>query len=128
MLNLPVAAEAIARLRAKADASAYDVVTWQGRCPEEHVEAFCAMRTRMENDVPVGEIDLVPVVIDEARLRLGEQRIARATTRSPRLPGVAATASSGATPSSTSPMRPTTSTRTTPWSCPSTAVTGSARC
>jgi GNAT superfamily N-acetyltransferase len=77
VLDLPVPAEAIERLRAKADDAAYDVVTWQGRCPDEHVEAFCAMRTRMESDVPVGDIDLEPVVMDEARLRTGEARLAR---------------------------------------------------
>ncbi len=77
MLDLPVAPGEISRLRAKTDAAAYEVVTWQGRCPDEHVEAFCDMRTRMENDVPTGEIDLDPVVVDETRLRNGEERIAR---------------------------------------------------
>ncbi|MEO6509827.1 MAG: GNAT family N-acetyltransferase [Nocardioides sp.] len=77
VLRLPVADGEIERLRATVDATAYDVITWQGRCPDEHVEAFCAMRTRMENDVPVGEIDYEPVVVDETRLRIGEERVAR---------------------------------------------------
>ena len=76
MLELPVAAEAIEALRARAlaDATAYEVLTWQGRCPDEHVEAYAAMRTRMENDVPIGEIDHEPVLIDVERVRAGEQR------------------------------------------------------
>jgi GNAT superfamily N-acetyltransferase len=77
LLALPVADEALARLSAKTDGTAYEVLTWQGRCPDEHVAAFCEMRTRMENDVPTGEIDLVPVVIDEERLRTSEERLSR---------------------------------------------------
>jgi GNAT superfamily N-acetyltransferase len=76
LLDLPVPAGSIERLRAKADGSAYDVVTWQGRCPDEHLAAFCEMRTRMENDVPTGDIDLDPVVVDEERVRTGEARLA----------------------------------------------------
>lgn len=77
VVDLPVPEGLIERLRAKADAAAYDIVTWQGHCPDEHVAAFCAMRTRMENDVPTGDIDLEPVVVDEERLRTGERRLAR---------------------------------------------------
>ena len=76
MLDLPVAAAAIEALRsrARADAAAYEILTWQDRCPDEHVEAFAAMRTRMQNDVPTGEVDYEPIVIDVERLRAGEQR------------------------------------------------------
>jgi GNAT superfamily N-acetyltransferase len=79
MLGLPVPAEDIEALRARAqvDAAAYEILTWQERCPDEHVEAFAAMRTRMENDVPIGEIDYEPVVIDVERLRAGEERTSR---------------------------------------------------
>ncbi len=79
MLDLPVSADAIEALRsrARADAAAYEILTWQNRCPDEHVEAFAAMRTRMQNDVPTGEIDADPIVIDVERLRTGEQRIAK---------------------------------------------------
>jgi GNAT superfamily N-acetyltransferase len=76
LLTLPVPDETVVRLRAKADPAAYEIVTWRGRCPDEHVAAFCEMRTRMENDVPTGDIDLEPVVVDEKRLRIGEARIA----------------------------------------------------
>jgi GNAT superfamily N-acetyltransferase len=77
MLRLPVAQEEIDRLRAKADAAAYDVITWTGPCPDEHLAAFCEMQTRMSNDVPVGGIDYEPVVVDEARQRAREERVFR---------------------------------------------------
>jgi GNAT superfamily N-acetyltransferase len=76
-LDLPVPAEDVERLRAKADAPAYEVLTWQGRCPDELIAAFCDLRTRMENDVPTGDVDLEPVVVDEERVRTGEERLAK---------------------------------------------------
>ena len=73
----PCRADQVARLRAKVDATAYDVLTWTGACPEEHLDAFCEMHTRMSSDVPVGEIDYEPVVIDAERLRAREERVLR---------------------------------------------------
>src|SRR3546814_951881 len=49
---------------------------WGERCPDEHVEAFCEMRTQMARDVPSGEIDYLPHVVDETRLRTDEDRVA----------------------------------------------------
>jgi GNAT superfamily N-acetyltransferase len=77
LLSLPVDAAQIARLRAKLEETAYDVLTWTGACPDEHLEAFCELHTRMSSDVPVGEIDCEPVVVDAERLRGREQRILR---------------------------------------------------
>jgi GNAT superfamily N-acetyltransferase len=77
LLDLPVPDDRIAGLRAKADAPAYDVLTWTGPCPDEHLEAFCEMHTRMSTDVPVGDIDYQPVVIDAERLRAREERVFR---------------------------------------------------
>ena len=49
MLGLPVARRGHrGAARAGSDAAAYEILTWQERCPDEHVEAFAAMRTRME--------------------------------------------------------------------------------
>jgi GNAT superfamily N-acetyltransferase len=59
-------------------ADGWEVVTWGARCPDEFAAAYCRMRTQMENDVPRGEVDYEPVVFDEERLRVGEERIARA--------------------------------------------------
>lgn len=57
---------------------AYDVVTWRGRCPDEHREAYLAMRNQMNTDVPMGDLDLEPEVIDDERLAASEDRLLRA--------------------------------------------------
>lgn len=57
---------------------AYDLVAWQGRCPDEHREAYLAMRNQMNADVPTGELDLDAEVLDDARLAASEERLARA--------------------------------------------------
>ena len=57
---------------------AYDVVTWRGRCPDEHRGAYLAMRNQMNADVPTGELDLEPEVLDDARLAMSEERLMRA--------------------------------------------------
>jgi GNAT superfamily N-acetyltransferase len=54
---------------------AYDVVTWRGRCPDEHRAAYLAMRNQMNADVPTGELDLEPTVLDDARLASSEERL-----------------------------------------------------
>jgi len=79
VLRLPVPGEHLAALRASvADrAPGYDVVTWGNRCPDEYVDGYCEMRTQMSNDVPVGEVDYHPIVIDEERVRTEEERASR---------------------------------------------------
>jgi GNAT superfamily N-acetyltransferase len=77
MLDLPVPVSAVADLRARSDATGYEILTWPGACPPEHVEQFCALHTRMAQDVPIGEIDYEPVVMDEERLRARERRVLR---------------------------------------------------
>lgn len=57
---------------------AYDVVTWRGRCPDEHRPAYLAMRNQMNADVPTGELDLEPAVLDDARLASSEERLMKA--------------------------------------------------
>ena len=56
---------------------AYRVVSWRGRCPDEHREAYLAMRNQMNADVPVGDLDLDAEVLDDARLAVSETRLAR---------------------------------------------------
>ena len=56
---------------------AYDLVTWRGRCPDEHRPAYLAMRNQMNADVPTGELDLEAAVLDDLRLAASEQRLAR---------------------------------------------------
>lgn len=57
---------------------AYDVVRWAGRCPDEHRADYLAMRNQMNVDVPVGELELEPVVMDEERLAASEERLMQA--------------------------------------------------
>jgi GNAT superfamily N-acetyltransferase len=57
---------------------AYDVVTWRGRCPDEHREAYLAMRNQMNADVPSGELDLEVATLDDARLASSEERLVKA--------------------------------------------------
>jgi len=78
LLPLPVPAEQVERLRVSLpDLNGYELVAWGVRCPDEHVEAYCRMRTQMEADAPTGELDLESVVFDEDRLRTSEERLAR---------------------------------------------------
>lgn len=57
---------------------AYDVVTWRGRCPDEHRSAYLAMRNQMNADVPTGELDLESELLDDERLAASEERLVRA--------------------------------------------------
>jgi GNAT superfamily N-acetyltransferase len=57
---------------------AYEVVLWRGRCPEEHRAAYLAMRNQMNADVPTGDLDLEPQVLDDARLAASEERLTQA--------------------------------------------------
>jgi len=57
---------------------AYELLTWRGRCPDEHREAYLAMRNQMNADVPTGELDLEVEVLDDARLAASEERLMKA--------------------------------------------------
>lgn len=57
---------------------AYEVVLWRGRCPAEHRAAYLAMRNQMNADVPTGDLDLEPQVLDDTRLAASEDRLTRA--------------------------------------------------
>lgn len=59
------------------DVAGYEILTWRGRCPDEYVEAYCEMRTRMNHDVPLGDLDYEPVEMTVERLRVGEERTGR---------------------------------------------------
>jgi GNAT superfamily N-acetyltransferase len=60
-----------------AEIPGYQVVTWMDHCPDEYVAAFCGMRNQMNQDVPKGDVDMEPIVVDEKRLRTLEGRTAR---------------------------------------------------
>jgi len=79
VLPLPPDATCLHELTAAATASAadYDVVTWWGRCPGRHVDAYCDLRTRMEIEVDSGGSAREPVVMTPERLRVSEERLLR---------------------------------------------------
>lgn len=72
-LVLPLPADP-PRVEAPAD---YQVITWRDHCPDEHLDAYLAMRNRMAVDVPMGDVDQEPVLLDADRLRTQERRTAR---------------------------------------------------
>jgi GNAT superfamily N-acetyltransferase len=76
MLELPLADDHLRELAAMA-ASDYEIVTWQGRCPDDLIDAYAEMRTRMNQDVPTGELDHEAVVMTPERIRAGEERLSR---------------------------------------------------
>jgi GNAT superfamily N-acetyltransferase len=57
-----------------------EIVTWSDRCPDGLLAGYTRLRTQMENDVPLGQVALDPVVFDEARVRAGEERLAESHT------------------------------------------------
>ena len=83
VLALPLDTEAVGRLgeRVAAAGADYEILTWGDRCPDELVGSFCEMKTRMDDDVPLGEVDHTPVVHTEERLRVQEERTARSYTQ-----------------------------------------------
>lgn len=56
---------------------AYELVSWRGRCPDEHRGAYLSMRNQMNADVPTGDLELDVTVLDDARLASSEERLAR---------------------------------------------------
>ena len=76
LLDLPMDPDHLARLEVRAS-SGYEIVRWQGRCPDDLVDAYAAMRTQMNQDVPTGELDYEAVVMTPERIRTGEERLAR---------------------------------------------------
>ena len=59
------------------DLGDYELVEWGDHCPDEHLDAYCAMRTQMDADVPVDDLDIEPTVFDADRVRTSEERLAR---------------------------------------------------
>lgn len=59
-------------------AEGYEVLGWRGACPDELLAAYAGLRTRMNQDVPVGERDVEAVEVSPERVRAGEERLGRA--------------------------------------------------
>ena len=52
----------------------YELVTWHGRIPDEHIDEYARLAGRMSTDVPMGELDYEPELWDVERVRIGEDR------------------------------------------------------
>jgi GNAT superfamily N-acetyltransferase len=63
---------------APAGRAGYEVLTWYDRAPDDLLDAYAVMRTRLLVDIPSGGVDVEPVTFDAARLREEEQRTAHA--------------------------------------------------
>ncbi|MBO3086213.1 GNAT family N-acetyltransferase [Cellulomonas fengjieae] len=76
VLDLPYDAELIAK-RADAEAQAgpdYRLVSWQSHAPQEWVDAYALLLTRMSTDAPLGGLDLEEDVWDAERIRRTEKQ------------------------------------------------------
>ena len=74
-LDLPLDASALALHRAAAMAAAgpdYRLVPWSGPCPEEWVDQFAVLSTRMSTDAPMAGLDIEEDVWDAGRVRAAD--------------------------------------------------------
>ncbi|HEY0620737.1 MAG TPA: GNAT family N-acetyltransferase [Kribbella sp.] len=55
----------------------YELTSWAGPCPEEHLQAFAELRTAMDQDVPTGGMTKDSTVWDVDKLRVLEDRVAK---------------------------------------------------
>jgi GNAT superfamily N-acetyltransferase len=76
VLDLPVGEATLEALDPRP--TAYEILTWKNRAPDELVASYAAMRTQMEQDVPTGEVDHQPVEFTVERIRESEQRTTQA--------------------------------------------------
>lgn len=76
VLELPLSDAEVRELAAKVTGD-HEIVTWQGRCPDDLIDAYAQLRTQMNQDVPMGELDHEAVVMTPERIRSGEERLER---------------------------------------------------
>ncbi|MBA2640321.1 MAG: GNAT family N-acetyltransferase [Nocardioidaceae bacterium] len=55
----------------------YRIAGYVGPCPDEHVEAYCALKAAMVTEAPLGELEIEPEQWDEQRLREEERELER---------------------------------------------------
>lgn len=73
VLGLPLSAHALAALgSAPADV---DLLSWSGRCPEKVVESWALLRSRMADEVPMGDLTRTAVSAEVEAVRRNEQRM-----------------------------------------------------
>ncbi len=79
VLDVPLDPGFVAAHRADAEAHAgpaYRLVSWQGHAPQEWVDEYAVLCTRMSTDTPLGGLDLGEDVWDAARVRAMEKQYA----------------------------------------------------
>jgi GNAT superfamily N-acetyltransferase len=79
VLDVPLDPEILAEHRAAAEQVAgdeYRVVTWTDHCPEEWLDQFAILQTRMSTDVPTGGLDWGEEAWDGPRVRAREAEFA----------------------------------------------------
>ncbi|WP_146931687.1 GNAT family N-acetyltransferase [Cellulomonas xylanilytica] len=77
VFDLPFDEDLVAKHRAEAEAHAgpdYRLVSWVNHVPEEWVDEYALLNTRMSTDVPLGGLDLEEDVWDAERIRVTEQQ------------------------------------------------------
>lgn len=78
VFDLPFDAELVAKHRADAEAHAgadYRLVSWRTDAPQEWVDEYALLHTRMSTDAPLGGLDLEEDVWDAERVRRTEQQL-----------------------------------------------------
>lgn len=75
-LDLASSADAVARLLAEAEAAStgYRVVQWQIPTPDEHLDGYAWMKSRMSTDTPMGALEFDEETWDAARVRRHDQK------------------------------------------------------
>jgi hypothetical protein len=76
-LALPVPQQRIDRLLAQAadHHRDYGFLSWRDRCPDELVDAYCALKASMNTQAPTGDLKVEDEHWDEGRLREEEQEM-----------------------------------------------------
>jgi len=75
-VDLAAAAPGWAALDAEVAArqGGYRIAIWRGRAPEEYVDGLCALVSQFLGLIPLGDMEIEPVVLTPERLRRDEQR------------------------------------------------------
>jgi GNAT superfamily N-acetyltransferase len=76
VLDVPMDPAVLAGHRERAQAAAgpdYRLLTWVGTCPEDLLDQFALLQTRMSTDAPAGGLDLREDVWDGERVRAAER-------------------------------------------------------
>ena len=76
VLDLPVEADRLDQLERESAPhhEGFQIVTWHGRVPDEHMDGFCALQAAFNSEAPSGDLEFEDEVWDEERVRTMEER------------------------------------------------------